>query len=147
MVPVPVPVSTFEKLWFRFRFLLLKSYGSGSGSVSNSQKVTVPNVPVPQRCLRESIDNKRGSSSPSLVPSAPRQIHWVIENNKIRARISHVLCLRIFSAYGVLQCWLLYTVKKGLRVSRPQPGCHYQTLPGRELWRHNWIIPAQGEFG
>jgi hypothetical protein len=26
----------------------------------------------------------------------------------------------------------LYTVKKGSRVSRPQPGCHYQTLPGRE---------------
>jgi hypothetical protein len=25
-----------------------------------------------------------------------------------------------------------YTVKKGSRVSRPQPGCHYQTLPGRE---------------
>jgi hypothetical protein len=24
------------------------------------------------------------------------------------------------------------TVKKGSRVSRPQPGCHYQTLPGRE---------------
>ncbi len=23
------------------------------------------------------------------------------------------------------------TVKKGSRVSRPQPGCHYQTLPGR----------------
>ncbi len=22
-----------------------------------------------------------------------------------------------------------YTVKKGSRVSRPQPGCHYQTLP------------------
>jgi hypothetical protein len=22
--------------------------------------------------------------------------------------------------------------KKGSRVSRPQPGCHYQTLPGRE---------------
>jgi hypothetical protein len=26
-----------------------------------------------------------------------------------------------------------YTVKKGSRVSRPQPGCHYQTPPGREL--------------
>jgi hypothetical protein len=26
----------------------------------------------------------------------------------------------------------VYTVKKGSRVSRPQPGCHYQTLPGRE---------------
>jgi hypothetical protein len=25
-----------------------------------------------------------------------------------------------------------YTVKKGSQVSRPQPGCHYQTLPGRE---------------
>jgi hypothetical protein len=25
-----------------------------------------------------------------------------------------------------------YTVKKGSRVSRPQTGCHYQTLPGRE---------------
>jgi hypothetical protein len=25
-----------------------------------------------------------------------------------------------------------YTVKKGARVSRPQPGCHYQTLPGLE---------------
>ncbi len=25
-----------------------------------------------------------------------------------------------------------YTIKKGSRVSRPQPGCHYQTLPGRE---------------
>jgi hypothetical protein len=25
-----------------------------------------------------------------------------------------------------------YTVKKGSRVSRPQPGCHYRTLPGRE---------------
>jgi hypothetical protein len=25
-----------------------------------------------------------------------------------------------------------YTVKKGSRVSRPQPGCHYKTLPGRE---------------
>ncbi len=25
-----------------------------------------------------------------------------------------------------------YTVKKGSRVSRPQPGCHYQTLSGRE---------------
>jgi hypothetical protein len=24
-----------------------------------------------------------------------------------------------------------HTVKKGSRVSRPQPGCHYQTLPGR----------------
>jgi hypothetical protein len=22
--------------------------------------------------------------------------------------------------------------KKGSKVSRPQPGCHYQTLPGRE---------------
>ncbi len=43
----------------------LTSYGSGSGSVSNSQKVTVPivPVPVPQRCLQESIDNERGSSS------------------------------------------------------------------------------------
>ncbi len=40
-----------------------------------------------------------------------------------------------------------YTVKKGSRVSRPQRGCHYQTLPGRVLWRHNWIIPVQGEFG
>ncbi len=27
---------------------------------------------------------------------------------------------------------ITYTVKKGSRVSRPQPGCHYQTLPGRE---------------
>jgi hypothetical protein len=28
----------------------------------------------------------------------------------------------------------LYTVKKGWRISRPQPGCHvlYQTIPGRE---------------
>jgi hypothetical protein len=26
----------------------------------------------------------------------------------------------------------LYTVKKGSRVSRPQAGCHNQTLPGRE---------------
>ncbi len=25
-----------------------------------------------------------------------------------------------------------YTVKKGSQVSRPQPGCHYQTLTGRE---------------
>jgi hypothetical protein len=25
-----------------------------------------------------------------------------------------------------------YTVKKGSGVSRPQAGCHYQTLPGRE---------------
>ncbi len=25
-----------------------------------------------------------------------------------------------------------YTVKKGSPVSRPQPGCHYQTLPGWE---------------
>jgi hypothetical protein len=25
-----------------------------------------------------------------------------------------------------------YTVKKGSRVSRPQPGCHHQTLPGQE---------------
>jgi hypothetical protein len=40
-----------------------------------------------------------------------------------------------------------HTVKKGSRVFRPQPGCHYQTFPGQELWRHNWIIPAQGEFG
>ncbi len=54
----------------------------------------------------------------------------------------------------LLQAWrrikvahALYTVKKGSRVSRPQPGCHYQTRPGREKWRHNWIIPAQGEFG
>ncbi len=39
------------------------------------------------------------------------------------------------------------TVKNGSGVSRLQPGCHYQTLPGQELWRHNWIIPAQGEFG
>ncbi len=29
-----------------------------------------------------------------------------------------------------------YTVKKTFRYSRPQPGCHYQTLPGRKLWRH-----------
>jgi hypothetical protein len=26
-----------------------------------------------------------------------------------------------------------YTVIKGSRVSRPQPGCHYQTPPGRDL--------------
>jgi hypothetical protein len=25
-----------------------------------------------------------------------------------------------------------YTVKKGSRVSYPQPECHYQTLPGRD---------------
>ncbi len=30
----------------------LTSYGSGSGSGSTSQKVTVPKVPVPQRCLQ-----------------------------------------------------------------------------------------------
>ena len=29
----------------------LTSYGSGSGSGSTSKKVTVPTVPVPQRCL------------------------------------------------------------------------------------------------
>ncbi len=29
----------------------LKSYGSDSGSGSTSQKVTVPTVPVPQRCI------------------------------------------------------------------------------------------------
>ena len=28
--------------------------------------------------------------------------------------------------------YLNYTVKKASQVSRPQPGCHYQTLPGRE---------------
>jgi hypothetical protein len=32
---------------------------------------------------------------------------------------------------GVLS-FFLHTVKKGSRVSRHQPGCHYQTLPGRE---------------
>ncbi len=26
--------------------------------------------------------------------------------------------------------WYMHTVKKGSRVSRPQPGCHYQTLLG-----------------
>ena len=30
----------------------LTSYGSSSGSGSTSQKVTVPTVPVPQRCLQ-----------------------------------------------------------------------------------------------
>ena len=37
--------------------------------------------------------------------------------------------------HQLLLWWQLpgkYTVKKGSRVSRPQPGCHYQTLPGRE---------------
>jgi hypothetical protein len=32
----------------------LTSYGYGSGSGSTSQKVTVPTVPVPQRCLCDS---------------------------------------------------------------------------------------------
>ncbi len=35
----------------------LTSYGSGSGSGSTSQKVTVPTVPVPQRCLAVRYDN------------------------------------------------------------------------------------------
>jgi hypothetical protein len=32
----------------------LTSYGSGYGSGSTSQKVTVPTVPVPQHCLKNS---------------------------------------------------------------------------------------------
>ncbi len=32
-------------------FDFLTSYGSGSGSGSASQKVSVPTVPVPQRCI------------------------------------------------------------------------------------------------
>ncbi len=35
---------------YGFSFDVLTSYGSGSGSTS--QKVTVPTVPVPQRCLQ-----------------------------------------------------------------------------------------------
>jgi hypothetical protein len=35
-------------------------------------------------------------------------------------------------AYPLHTVHTAYTVKKGSRVSRPQPGCHYQTLPGRE---------------
>ncbi len=51
------------------------------------------------------------------------------------------------STAGGRQSRGFHTVKKGSRVSRPQPGCHNQTLPWQEKWRHNWIIPAQGEFG
>ncbi len=36
------------------------------------------------------------------------------------------------TAAGFVYKFHKYTVKKGSRVSRPQPGCHYQTLPGRE---------------
>jgi hypothetical protein len=35
-------------------------------------------------------------------------------------------------SYDATETFEPSTVKKGLRVSRPQPGCHYQTLPGRD---------------
>ncbi len=42
-------------------------------------------------------------------------------------------CLHACCSFKDLPCLpACYTVKKDSRVSRPQPGCHYQTLPGRE---------------
>jgi hypothetical protein len=49
---------------------------------------------------------------------------------------SQIVTVTMLSQLSYSKHWVnkehLHRKKKGSRVSRPQPGCHYQTLPGRE---------------
>ena len=62
----------------------LTSYGSDFGSGSTSQKVTVPMVPVPQRCPNGNSANQNGGGGEGLIAPLKSEsvtgIGFILEN-------------------------------------------------------------------
>jgi hypothetical protein len=61
-------------------------------------------------------------------------------SSQYAARLS--LGSTIFNVHTLQEKKKVYTVKKGLRFSRPQPGCHLQNSPSREKFN----IPSWESF-